>query len=169
MASSFFYHEYSCRNVLCESSKWNAKQVFNLMLTSTKFIAPTDQNVPVANGMIVQVDVLGRKNNPISVTVQPNLLSVVNRTLRGHILHPGSVTRHVIEQSGHIIMDTKGVGSGWIQGSFNVLNLADPKNMFLPPEKTPSGAVNDLAAARVWGKVDALLKARIHAVGTPPA
>ena len=162
-------HEYACQTVLCESSKWSVDQVFHLMLTSTKFIAPTDQDRPVVNGMIVMVNVFRKKNNPIAVTIAPALHSVTNRTLHGHILYPGSVTRTVKQHGGTIVMDTQGVGSGLIQGSLNILNTSNPINQFLPPKYTPGGAANNLAAAFVWGAVDRLLKARIEALHHPPA
>ena len=164
---SSLYHEYTHTTILCKSSEMSLDAVFALMLSSAKYIAPTDETAPVTDGMIVNVNigawgvVISRKN-PIRVTVNKGSHSVVNTTLPGHMLYSGTVTRQLREKKGNIVLHTKGVGSGRVQGSLNYIFCSPLLDHTLPRQDTPSGAANNIAAAIVWGAVDAGLKKRIH-------
>ena len=161
---SSFYHEYAYQTTLCKTSDFDIDQVFKIMLSSTQFIAPTDDKQIVTDGMIVNVNVLMTKHNPVIVSVIPKMYSIINTTLPAHILHPGSVTRKLIKIADSIVIDTQGIGSGTLQGASNYLPLNIIMGYIpqLPRKYTPSGAINNIAAALVWGGVDVLLKKRIE-------
>ena len=159
---SGLYHEYAYQTTLCRATVCDIDRAFQIMLSSTKFIAPTDEDRPVTAGMIVNVNVLMTKHNPVRVAVFPITYSITNTTLPAHILHPGSVTRKLINLAGMIVIDTKGVGSGELQGASNYLPFNSTLGLVLPRKYTPSGAINNTAAAIVWGGVDELLKKRIQ-------
>jgi uncharacterized membrane protein YgcG len=78
------------------------------------------------------------------------------------MLHPGKVTRRIMEVDGRIVIHTKGVGTGIAQGSLNFIFCSPLLDRVLSRGSTPSGIANNVAAADVWGEVDEKLKQRIR-------
>lgn len=166
------YHEYEHTTVLCRKAELTLDAVFTLLLSSAQYIAPTDQTNPVTDGMTVNVNivmfgVVFSRTNPIRVAIKAPAHAVVNTTQPGHLLHPGSVTRTVLEQGADIVIYTKGIGTGLAQGSLNYVFFSPLLDYLrsrgrISRGHTPSGLANNAAAALVWGTVDQGLKQRLQ-------
>ncbi len=126
--NSSTYHCYYVENKICninDCKECNEKYIFQLMLSSKKFIAPTDETEPVDNCGTTLVNIpytsIINPYNPIITTVHDNQFSIVNYTVKiyrkfynntGHFLHPGKVQRTIIRRGDDIFVVTMGDGSG---------------------------------------------------------
>ena len=126
------YHSYPDEGSAIESASCttstpvcNRENIFNIMLSQTRFIAPTDEINPVEHCKITNLDIPGipAGDDPIRTTVDRATYSVTNYTRYDHALHSGRVTRRLIERDGFIIIDTSGEGFGILPF---VNNLAAP-------------------------------------------
>ncbi|MBS1984310.1 MAG: hypothetical protein JST16_09060 [Bdellovibrionales bacterium] len=121
------YHRYphageSIRTILCEktNSRCTKNAVFNIMLSSAQYIAPTDDTSPVTNCKITLVNINMLTDllyyNPIRSVIGE--YSVTNYTKPGdfshfgHFLHPGKVVRTINENDTAVYVETWGEGTG---------------------------------------------------------
>jgi hypothetical protein len=83
------------------------------MVSEVQFIAPTSETTPVTNCKITILNIPGPfGEDPIITSVNQNQYSTTNYTRTDHALHPGRVTRTIIERNGKIIVVTFGEGTG---------------------------------------------------------
>jgi hypothetical protein len=113
------------------------------MLEESRFIAPSDDRNPVYDCKITEVKINSITDifftSSVKSTIDRRARRVTNFTLKGrHLLHPGRVTRTVVETAGRVYVITEGVGTGfWPRGN----------ELFAPP---------------AWKEVDRLLQYRVH-------
>lgn len=127
------YHCYYVENEICDKSQCPScteENVFLILLQSAKYAAPTDQNHPVSNLAVTDVNIPCQVDNPIVTTTHPNEKAIINYTLsyyetkigragvvpysvrHTHFLHPGKVQRKIFTEGTKIKMSTMGEGSG---------------------------------------------------------
>jgi hypothetical protein len=122
------YHRYpdpseTIRTKLCDKrdSRCSKASAFRLMLSDSRFIAPTEDSNPVTNCKVTSVDItrygmnrvgLAITGNPIRSVVDVTSMAVTNYTKPGHFLHPGKVVRTIIEDDTAVYVDTWGEGTG---------------------------------------------------------
>lgn len=143
------YHHYGGEDdeiltAICKAgSGCTPAGVFDLMLTQARFIAPTSDRQPVVPCKTTRVRIGPTTENYVRTTIDPKSLAITNYTLEKlHRLHPGRVTRTVVERDGVVYVRTEGEGAGsW-----------------------PS--VNEFFAPGVWRDVDEDLK-RAYDAKTP--
>lgn len=117
-----FYHCYYFETELCDATTCatcTVDEIFNLMISSKKYIAPSSENVAVVNcGVSILLN-----NNPIITTVHPTAHSIVNYTLKietksgitEHDLHPGKIQRTIFKRGNSIYVGTIGDGNTWLK------------------------------------------------------
>lgn len=140
------YHHYGDGDdeivtAICKAgSRCRPAQIFDLMLSQARFIAPTSDRQPVVPCKTTRVRIGPTTDNYVRTTVDAKSLAVTNYTLEKlHRLHPGRVTRTIIERDGIVYVRTEGEGTGsW-----------------------PS--VNELFAPGVWRGVDEELRGAYEA------
>lgn len=145
-ANSPRYHSYGksgeIETIACATitNRCNARLVFGAMLEEARFIAPTDDKAPVTDCKITRVTIGLSKDNEIRTVIDRKSLAVNNYTIEGrHTLHPGEVTRSVVERGGKIYIRTEGEGLG------------------------PYGWLNKFLSRTVWKGVDEKLLVRLGA------
>lgn len=131
------YHSYREQTPVCSINTPNCTvdRVFSTMLTSVQYVVPyTTSRLRVTNCMTFDVDIPGPFNvDKVRIVVDRNNSSVTNYTKRGHIFHPGKVTRTIVQRGNGIYVETFGEGNG---------KLATP---------------NELGGPSSWRSVDAKL------------
>ena len=114
--SSPGYHEYGVQNKICDSSLRECTRdlVFSTMLSQTQHIVPSEDVSPVENCQIINVNlpVIFIGQDSIRTIIDREQYSATNYTLRNHFLHPGKVTRTVVERDTGIWIFTYGEGTG---------------------------------------------------------
>ena len=119
--SSSNYHSYITANSVCALSEagCNRDAVFSTMLSQTRFIAPTSETSRVENCKLTVLNIPGPfGEDHIRTTINLANYSIRNYTRANHALHPGRVTRTLVESDGRIYVLTYGEGIG----SFPSLN-----------------------------------------------
>lgn len=128
-SKAFGFHQYKVNNKICsfknepkgcndngKDNNCNIQTVFNMMLTSKKFIAPTEAKGSVSNCSVTVVNIPGadQVGYTSEVVTKINLSehNIINYTLLTHALHPGKVTRTVVSESDGIYVKTYGIGTG---------------------------------------------------------
>lgn len=127
------YHCYYVENEICDKSlcpNCTEENVFQTLLQSAKYAAPTDQNHSVSNLAVTDVNIPCQPDNPIATTIHPDEKAIINYTLsyyetkigragvvpysvrHTHFLHPGKVQRKIFTEGTKIKMSTMGEGSG---------------------------------------------------------
>lgn len=115
-ASESSYHSYTTENEICSLSRAGCTSdfVFSTMISQVRLIAPTtDVATPVADCQVNTLNLPGPWGvDSIRTTVNPDGLSITNYTKLDHVLHPGKVTRTVIQRNSSVYVVTVGEGSG---------------------------------------------------------
>lgn len=111
------YHSYSTENEVCSVNMagCNKDSVFKIMLSQANFIAPTDDTAAVTNCKITDVNlpmVLG--TDSVRTLVDQSSYAITNYTRENHFLHPGRVTRKIVERNGKVFVTTFGEGTGYL-------------------------------------------------------
>lgn len=118
--SSPDYHCYYTETKICDTSsciECKEKNIFNIMISKKRFIAPTLDESPVVNCGVTSLI----PYSPIITTVHPNNFSIINHTSKiylkdgtteTHIFHPGKIQRTVFQRGGSIFIGTMGDGTG---------------------------------------------------------
>ena len=131
--TSYWYHSYTVRNTVCSlnNSGCNRANVFKTMLSQAQIIAPDAGSEPVTNCKISILNIPGPfGEDPIRTSVNQSGYSITNYTREDHALHPGRVTRSIVEENNSIIVITFGEGTGVFPGA------------------------NESRAPGLWGEVD---------------
>jgi hypothetical protein len=128
------YHSYREQTRICSTNiaGCTLDLVFSTMLSKVQYVVPdTKSTSKVTNCMTFDADIPGPFNkDPIRIVINRNNYSVTNYTRKGHIFHPGKVTRSVVKKGNSIYVETYGEGNG----------------------KVPT--INELVAPRYWRGVD---------------
>lgn len=110
------YHHYGpleTQICLTNNPQCNRQSAFSTMISQVRFITPTEDSSQVKNCMEVDVDLPGPwGKDTVRVSVNAANYSVTNYTRKDHLLHPGRVTRTIVEKNGAIYVTTQGEGTG---------------------------------------------------------
>jgi hypothetical protein len=101
------------------------------MTSQARFITPTKSTSPVTNCMIINVQIVPLGRDDVRVSVDNEKFSVINYTRKNHFLHPGKVTRTIVEKDGAIYVVTEGEGTG----SFKDKNESKAPGVWLPVDQ----------------------------------
>lgn len=128
------YHSYKEETEICSTNSPNCTLdlVFSTMTSQIRYIVPdTKSTLKVTSCMAFDANIPGPFNkDPIRIVVNEDTYSVTNYTRKGHVFHPGKVTRSVVKKGTSIYVVTYGEGNG----------------------KIPT--LNELIAPRYWKDVD---------------
>jgi len=118
--SSDRYHSYKVENEVCSTASPGCTRdlVFTTMVSQVQFIAPTSEATPVTDCKITILDIPGPfGEDSIRTSVNQNQYSITNYTRKDHALHPGLVTRTIIERNDKVIVVTFGEDTGRFPGT----------------------------------------------------
>jgi RHS repeat-associated protein len=106
-------HQYDDAYKVCkQGGNCTAQNVYKCLAENP---APGVSGPPAQNGSVGNVLGLG----PVSITVSPSTMTIVNSTLPAHMLYPGYVIRSVVtDSSGNIGVSNSGYGTGQL-GALN--------------------------------------------------
>lgn len=136
------YHRYGpieAQICLTKNPQCNVERVFLTMISQVRFITPTENSSQVENCMETDVDIPGPFGvDHVRISVNEKNYSITNYTRKDHVLHPGKVTRTIVEKNEAIYVITEGEGTG------------DLKNL------------NSWLSDRVWKPVDNRLREAVE-------
>jgi hypothetical protein len=111
------YHHFKrrdCETPLVSSDKCSDADVYKVMLSNSRFVAPVSifkHSAAVTD--CLKSSLMGLTSyNPIKTVRDDSRKQVVNYTLPGHIFHPGKITRTIFERDRVIYAGTEGEGNG---------------------------------------------------------
>ncbi|NZA26116.1 hypothetical protein H0E84_06935 [Luteimonas sp. SJ-92] len=110
------YHFYEVNTPACDTAQQHgcsAQTVFYQGLLYQPFPGPRLE-APASNGQITSVPGFGL----VRTLVYPDHLLIRNETLPGHLLHPGEVSRQVLQGGSQVFIRTTGTGTGLGWGSW---------------------------------------------------
>jgi hypothetical protein len=121
--SSPNYHSYRVKNRICSTNVAGCHVwvVFMTMISQVRYITPTEDTSPVKHCMKIDVDIIPGPfgSDYVRTVLDFEKFSVTNYTKKDHLLHPGKVTRTIVERGGAIYVETFGEGTGFF-GEENV-------------------------------------------------
>jgi hypothetical protein len=110
------YHSYREQTRVCSTNTPGCTPdlVFSTMTSQVQYIVPdTTSTLRVTSCMTFDANIPGPFNkDPIRIVVNRNNYSVTNYTRRGHVFHPGKVTRSIVKKGDSIYVETFGEGNG---------------------------------------------------------
>jgi hypothetical protein len=128
------YHAYTEETKICSTSSPSCTLglVFSIMTSQIQYVVPdTKSTLKVQDCMTFDANIPGPFNeDPIRIIVNQDNFSVTNYTRKGHVFHPGKVTRSIVKKGNSIYVLTYGEGNGRIP------------------------TLNELVAPRYWKDVD---------------
>lgn len=128
------YHAYTEETKICStnSPSCTLDLVFSIMTSQIQYVVPdTKSTLKVKDCMTFDANIPGPFNeDPIRIVVNQDNFSVTNYTRKGHVFHPGKVTRSIVKKGNSIYVLTYGEGNG----------------------RVPT--LNELVAPRYWKDVD---------------
>ena len=97
------YHFYEVENEVCSlnTEGCNIDFVFQVMVSNKQFIAPGHQSQEkVQHCQKKDLDLPGPWGiDPIRTTLNKENHSITNYTRKNHVLHPGKITRQIVEKN----------------------------------------------------------------------
>jgi hypothetical protein len=111
-------HSYTTETEICspiDTNRCNLDHVFALLKQDASLQVPggkKGQAVTDSGTFSVKVaDIL--PIGQVAVSIDENAKSITNSTLSGHWLHPGFITRTVLEKDNAVVVQTRGEGTGY--------------------------------------------------------
>ncbi|NEN93433.1 MAG: hypothetical protein F6K48_32950, partial [Okeania sp. SIO3H1] len=111
------YHFYGVVNKVCSlnTQGCNIDFVFRVMVSNKQFIAPShlrQKKVEHCQTTNLYIAMGISSKDTIRTTINKQNHSITNYTRKNHLLHPGKVTRKIVEKNGKIYVFTWGEGTG---------------------------------------------------------